>query len=130
VVEILSDMKLTHLAVDYCLMLPTEKNKQSLIDLFQKCTRLLALECNTVACSTCAKFIEKNISVLSHHLCTAKCLSVSITKLLYKRYFPAARSFSVWTILMIMILCRDWFQSQIYNRYISHQLQLTFLLLL
>ena len=71
---ILSDMKLTHLAVDYCLMLSSVKDKQTLISLFQKCTSLLAVESNSVAaCSTCSKFIGKNISVLSQFTSLIHC---------------------------------------------------------
>ena len=46
-------MKLTHLGVDYCVMLPSVKEKQTLIGLFQKCISLQALESNPVVSQTC-----------------------------------------------------------------------------
>lgn len=48
--EILSNMKLTHLAIDLCILLPSvddDKQKEKLIDLYQKCKDIRALECCT-----------------------------------------------------------------------------------
>ena len=64
--EILSDMKLTHLAIDFCVLLPSAENKQKLIVLFQKCTQLQALQCDNSHCLICdSKFVDISISVLS-----------------------------------------------------------------
>jgi len=62
---ILSNMKLTHLAVDFCIIVPTIENKETLNSLFQKLTILQRLESNCV-CSACCKGVEKSMSVLSY----------------------------------------------------------------
>jgi len=76
--EILSHMKLTHLAVHLCVLLPTVINIQKLTALFLKLTSLQALEIgNTTSglthcrcnndCGVCkSRFVGKNLSVLSH----------------------------------------------------------------
>ena len=43
--EILSDMKLTHLAVDFCILRPEAANKEKLICLLQKCSTVKGIEC-------------------------------------------------------------------------------------
>jgi len=58
--EILSDMKLTHLAVELCVLMPSVDNEQKLIGLFQKCTNLQALESHE------SKPVNKNMLILSH----------------------------------------------------------------
>ena len=60
--EMLTDMKLTHLAVNMCVLLP---NKQHC--LFQKCTNLQALESKYCQCHpTCVnRFVDKCLLVLS-----------------------------------------------------------------
>ena len=64
--EILSDMKLTHLAVELCVLLPSTRNKQSLIGSFQKCSNLQALESKSL-CSECTlRFVGNVTSVLSY----------------------------------------------------------------
>ena len=69
--EILSEMKLTYLAVDLCVLLPSiEEDKMELINLFQKCKSLQALEYaieNLETCDRCeAVFVNNSLSVLSH----------------------------------------------------------------
>ena len=59
---ILSDMKLTHLAIDYSVLFSSVQNELVLITLFQKCTRLLALELS----GKCWASYKKNVSILSH----------------------------------------------------------------
>ena len=65
--EILSDMELTHLAVDLCILLPSvEDDKIKLIGLFQKCKSLQALE-SLISCGRCTStFVSSSLSILSH----------------------------------------------------------------
>jgi len=65
--EILSSMKLTHLAICLCILLPSvEENKIKLQDLFGKCVYLQALEC-FVSCYWCSSsFANKSLSILSY----------------------------------------------------------------
>ena len=65
--EILSSMKLTHLAICLCILLPSvEENKIELLDLFGKCVYLQALEC-FVVCKWClSSFANKSLSILSY----------------------------------------------------------------
>ena len=77
--EILSEMKLTHLAVDMCVLLsPIEEDNMELISLFQKCKYLQALEYVAQCLDTCDRcepvLVNNSLSVLSHfhaliHLC-------------------------------------------------------------
>ena len=63
--EILSDMRLTHLAVNLCMLLPSAKNEQKLISLLKKCSSLQALEL-TSCCSECTrKLTDKSLFILS-----------------------------------------------------------------
>jgi len=71
---ILSDMKLTHLAVDFCIIIPTIENKEKLNTLFQKFVSLRSLEPNCI-CSTCCKGVEKSISVLSYFTSLIHCIT-------------------------------------------------------
>ena len=69
--EILSDMKLTHLAVDFCVISPLSGDvvlKKTLVFLFQKCSSLIALEywCKSSICGNCKKAPVENCSLLSH----------------------------------------------------------------
>ena len=65
--EILSDTKLTHLAVELCVLLPSVENKGKLIGLFQQCTDLQAIESKYSYCDSCAlRFVDKVQSILSH----------------------------------------------------------------
>jgi len=43
--KILSQLNLTHLALELCIMHPCERNKQDLVCLLQKCFKLCVLEC-------------------------------------------------------------------------------------
>jgi len=66
--EILSDMKLTHLAIGLCILLPcVEEDKIELKDLFQKCVYLQALRC-FVSCNRCSSSSSANssLSILSY----------------------------------------------------------------
>ncbi|XP_065888131.1 uncharacterized protein [Dysidea avara] len=65
---ILSNMKLTHLAVDVCILLSSiEENKTELAGLFQKCQSLQVLETSVSSCNSCAStFLNNSLSVVSH----------------------------------------------------------------
>ena len=65
--EILSSMKLTHLAVEVCMLLPSVKeNKATLVSSFEKCISLQALE-SLVHCERCVTTLLNNgLSILSH----------------------------------------------------------------
>ena len=77
--EILSKMTLTHLAVDYCIITPFAAdtvNKKNLLCLYQKCSRLLALEmhCLYTSCECCRKApIENGVLSLSHFTSLSYC---------------------------------------------------------
>jgi len=64
--EILSGMKLTHLGVDLCVLLPSvEEHKVKLIGLFQKCKNLQVLE-SLKSCDRCeSAFVTDGLSILS-----------------------------------------------------------------
>ena len=66
--EILSEMKLTHLAIHLCVLLPSvEEDRMELIGLFQKCKSLQALEFNVInSCDSCMSVFVSNSLVLSH----------------------------------------------------------------
>jgi len=66
--EILSDMKLTHLAVELCVLIPSANNEQKLISLFQKCTNLQALEVHDF------KHAIRNMSIMSHFPSLIHCI--------------------------------------------------------
>ena len=79
--EILSDMKLTHLAVEVCALLTTENDKLQLIVSFQKCTSLRAIELWSTQCDReCRSLLaDGSISVLSHFPSLIHCvLDVSL----------------------------------------------------
>jgi len=63
--EILSEMTLTHLAVDLCMLLPSEEDETRLSNLFQKCKNLQALQ-YCIDCDKCRSTAVENISILSH----------------------------------------------------------------
>jgi len=65
--EILSDMTLTHLAVELCILLPRDKDGK-LKSLFQKCASLYALETAAeIHCGRCSEiFTNKSISILTN----------------------------------------------------------------
>jgi len=69
--EILSEMKLTHLALDLCILLPSSRNNQQrlkLISLLQKCVSLRALEASLMAsCHKCSsRYVNNSMLLLSH----------------------------------------------------------------
>ena len=64
--EILTDTKLTHLAVDACVLLSSLKDKKQFITFFQKCRNLRALELGSY-CSECTtKLTDNGLFILSH----------------------------------------------------------------
>ena len=64
--EILSGMKLTHLAIDLCMLLSSvEEDSIKLISYFEKCKSLQALECYAF-CSDCTSYFTSGISTISH----------------------------------------------------------------
>jgi len=71
--EILSDMKLTHLAIELCVIIPFENDglyKQNLIRLYQKCSLLQALQLKrdkiVRPCPKCEAYNDNDCLVLSH----------------------------------------------------------------
>jgi len=75
--EILSNLKLTHLAMELCLMGPLQGDngdvyKQTLISLFQKCVHLLALHLEPSAgigmeyCPDCGNHNDQDVLLLGH----------------------------------------------------------------
>jgi len=72
--EILCDMKLTHLAIDLCILMPSEDNdiyKRILIGLYQKFCHLQALHLGKYDsyfsnCPECDGFTDSHILLLSH----------------------------------------------------------------
>ena len=68
--EILSDMKLTHLAVELCILLPSAIYNQRLIRAVKKCTGLKALETRYCSCPV----VEKSSSLLSHFSTLIHCI--------------------------------------------------------
>ena len=71
--EILSNMKLTHLVVDYCIIVTPSTgdagHKKSLASLYQRCSWLLALEihCLYTSCRSCKEVpIENGVLSLSY----------------------------------------------------------------
>ena len=84
--KLLSDVKLTHLAVNMCVLLPHEQH-----GLFQKCTNLQALESIYCRCdATCTeKFVDRCLLVLSQF---SSLIHVVIT--LEPYYLPQTRTTS------------------------------------
>jgi len=69
--EILSDVKLTHLGLDFCNISLCKENvvyQDMMIKLYQKCSNLLALEsvCNIFSCGDCKLSNVKDSLLLSH----------------------------------------------------------------
>ena len=78
--EIVCDMKLTYLAVDFCIILPAIENKEKLIGLFQICKSLQGLELSR-NCSDCYDGIQKGVSVLSYFPSLIHCItSISLSR--------------------------------------------------
>ena len=71
--EILTGMKLTHLAVHLCVLSPTRKDKRKLITLFQTYTKLRELVCTTKFCVTCNN-LDRCLLMLSHFPSLTKCI--------------------------------------------------------
>jgi len=83
---ILSDMKLAHLAVELCVLLPPAESVQKLSVLFQKFTNLQALEpgCNEFGgCTKCkSKFVNSDImTILGYFQSLTHCIIYSISYL-------------------------------------------------
>jgi len=81
--EILSDMKLTHLAVKLCVLLPPAESVPKLSVLFRKFTNLQALEaaCKGFGeCTECkSKFVNNDImTILAHFQSLTHCIIYSI----------------------------------------------------
>ena len=78
--EILSNMKLTHLVVDYCIIVTPSTgdagHKKSLASLYQRCSWLLALEihCLYTSCRSCKEVpIENGVLSLSYLISLKYC---------------------------------------------------------
>ena len=79
--EILSNMKLTHLAIELCIIMPFENDdlyEQNLIRLYQKCSHLQALQLNrdrfVCVCPKCEDYDDKHSLLLSHFPSLTLCL--------------------------------------------------------
>jgi len=88
--EILSNLKLTHLAMELCVMmrpLQDETHKQFLISLFQKCVQLQALQlelaASVVYCPDCYHCVEQDVLLLGHFplltYCKLTCMEFDFT---------------------------------------------------
>ena len=66
--EILCDMKLTHLAMDLCMLKPDDALKERAGYLFPQCSVLQALELynDFLSCSECEEFVSEDLMQLSH----------------------------------------------------------------
>jgi len=70
--EIICNMRLTHLAIDLCILMPFEDDdryKRNLIRLYQKCSRLQALLLGQIGhfdCPNCDSFTDSHIVLLSY----------------------------------------------------------------
>ncbi|XP_065886988.1 uncharacterized protein [Dysidea avara] len=69
--EILSNLKLTHLGVEFCVISPCREDtvyQEKMIFLYQRCLSLLALEslCNVLSCIDCRLSNVKDSLLLSH----------------------------------------------------------------
>jgi len=73
--EILSDMKLTHLAVDLCILKHDDAVKERMINLFLQCSVLQGLEVynDEASCSKCMEFVSEDLLQLSHFLMLSYC---------------------------------------------------------
>jgi len=78
--EILSDMKLTHLAVELCIIFVTFGFDDNLIKLYQKCLHLKALEIKVYPCPNCENFVVEHCSLLAHFPSLTLC---SLKKMLF-----------------------------------------------
>ena len=79
--EILSNIKLTHLAIELCIIMPFENDdlsEQNLIRLYQKCSHLRALQLKrdkiVRLCPKCEDYDDKHSLLLSHFPSLALCL--------------------------------------------------------
>ena len=79
--EILSTMKLTHLAIELCIIIPFENDdlhKQNFIRLYQKCSHLRALQLKrdkiVRVCPKCEDYDDKHCLLLSHFPSLTLCL--------------------------------------------------------
>ena len=84
--EILSDMKLTHFAVEFCTLRPKPANKEHLIFLLRKCSAIRGIECELCdhgrGCNYfgCRKLDTLMLSYLtSLHYCHLTCYDDSVT---------------------------------------------------
>ncbi|XP_065882290.1 uncharacterized protein [Dysidea avara] len=72
--EILSDMQLTHLALDLCLFV-SFVDKETLIHLYKKCTCLVALESSVPNCQQCWNiFTDNSVSLFSYFPMLTHCV--------------------------------------------------------
>ena len=80
--EILSDMKLTHLAVDFHILRSKAANKEKLICLLQKCSTMRGIECRLQLCQyyCCGSLDTLMLSYFtSLHYCYLTCYDHSVT---------------------------------------------------
>ena len=69
--EILSDMRLTHLAVEFCVLKSEASNKEELICLYQKCWTIRGLQCHD--CCDCDNYDTEESLMLSYFLSLNYC---------------------------------------------------------
>ena len=71
--EILRDMRLTHLGAEMCILLPAVRGDyQKVVNLFQQCTTLRALETSPFICKSC--MLDKSQLELSHFSALQHCI--------------------------------------------------------
>ncbi|XP_065914945.1 uncharacterized protein [Dysidea avara] len=64
--EILSDMKLTHLTVDACILRSKVASKKTLVCLYQKCRTIRGIQCGYCTCKSSSKLSNKYPVTLSY----------------------------------------------------------------
>jgi len=64
--EILSDMKLTHLTMDYCVLRCETVNQKALICLYQKCCTIRGIQCDDCYDYHCKSSANKDALILSY----------------------------------------------------------------
>ena len=75
--RILNDIKLTHLAVELCAIIPVDENKRykrQLTGLLKKCIHLQALEAFCGYCEYCRSIGDEDLMLLSHFPSLQHCM--------------------------------------------------------
>ena len=72
--EVLSKMRLTHLAVEFCLLRSEAANKEKLVCLYQNCWTIRAIQCHSCPTS-CGDFTVKDVMMVSYFPSLNRCFS-------------------------------------------------------